>query len=286
MNLFKEKVAIVTGGASGIGRALCEELGRLGAMVFVTDINAEGAQQVTSSINSHGGRARMACLDVTQAEDLEKLIQEVASEHGRLDYMFNNAGIGIMGEFRNMNLDHWKRVVGVNLWGVIQGTNAAYKIMCQQGYGHIVNTASAAGLLPGAMGTVYNTTKHAVVGLSTSLHAESAAYGVNVSVVCPGFIQTPIFKSMVSVGINKDQAAKMLASVKMMDAGKCARIIVNGVARNKPIIPVTTLIHVFWLLYRMAPNLLINLIRKKAKKDLSLLSDPREMICDQKTTNV
>lgn len=273
MILFKDKVAIVTGGGSGIGRALCEELGRLGAVVVVADINAEGAQQVASGITSNSGRARMACLDVTQAEDVEKLIQEVASEHGRLDYMFNNAGIGIMGEFRHMTFDHWKRCIDVNLWGVIHGTNAAYKIMCQQGYGHIVNTASAAGLMPGAMAIVYHTTKHAVVGLSTSLHAESAAYGVNVSVVCPGFIDTAIFKSMEFVGVNKDLALKRLASVKMMDTGQCARIILKSVARNKPIIPVTTLIRVFWPLYRLAPNLLISLIRKKTKKDRSLLSD-------------
>ncbi|MCK5556949.1 MAG: SDR family NAD(P)-dependent oxidoreductase, partial [Candidatus Hydrogenedentes bacterium] len=92
MDRFKDKVAIVTGGASGIGRALCEELGRRGAVVVVADINAEGAEQVASGIAASGGRARAAHLDVSRGEDVRKLVAETVSEHGRLDYMFNNAG--------------------------------------------------------------------------------------------------------------------------------------------------------------------------------------------------
>ncbi len=275
MSLFKDKVAIVTGGGSGIGRALCEELGRVGAVVIVADINTEGALQVASSINSNGGRARMAHLDITQAGDVEKLVQETASEHGRLDYMFNNAGISIMGEMRNFNLDHWKRMIDVNLWGVIHGTAAAYRLMIGQGFGHIVNTASAAGLAPSAMSIPYTATKHAVVGLSTSLHAESAAYGVNVSVVCPGFIKTHIMESQELVKIDKSLLEEEMGKrpLKMMEPSVCARIILKEVARNKPIISITSLTTTYWLFYRLFPNFIISFVRKSNKKFWSFLQN-------------
>jgi NAD(P)-dependent dehydrogenase (short-subunit alcohol dehydrogenase family) len=180
---FEDKVVIVTGGASGIGRALCEELGQRGAKVIVADINVEGAEQVASAITTTGGLARAAPLDVSQVEAVQKLIEETAAEQGWLDFMFNNAGICMVGEVRDMDLEQWRRIVDVNLWGVIHGTTSAYQLMLGQGFGHIINIASADGLMPFPMMTAYSTTKHAVIGLSTGLRAEAAELGVKVSVV-------------------------------------------------------------------------------------------------------
>ncbi|MCP4428094.1 MAG: SDR family oxidoreductase, partial [Chloroflexi bacterium] len=162
MNHFKDKVAIVTGGASGIGRAVCRALGhREAAAVIVADINAEGARQTAASITAAGGHAYAAGLDVSQAEAVQNLVDETVSTHGRLDYMFNNAGIGIIGDTRDMELEQWQRLLDVNLWGVIYGTTSAYQVMVKQGFGHIVNTASAGGLFPLPFGTAYATSKYA-----------------------------------------------------------------------------------------------------------------------------
>jgi NAD(P)-dependent dehydrogenase (short-subunit alcohol dehydrogenase family) len=262
MEPFKDKVVIVTGGSSGIGRALCEELGRRGAVVTVADINMEGARLVALAIIKGGGRSNAAHLDVTQAEDVQKLVEETASTHGRLDYMFNNAGIGMAGEVRNMALEHWRNIVDVNLWGIIYGTASAYQVMIKQGFGNIVNTASAAGLIPGPMATAYSTTKHAVVGLSTSLRAEAAEFGVKVSVVCPGFVRTGIFDAATYFGNKREDVISSLSSIKMMDATDCARIILRGVGRNRAIITVTAFARLIWWLYRLRPTLLTPLERK------------------------
>lgn len=261
---FNEKVAIITGAASGIGRALSLELGQRKTTVIATDINAEGAEQVASEINADGGRAQAAHLDVTQAEEVQKLVEGTASEHGRLDYMFNNAGIAIAGEVRDMSLDHWRRIIDINLWGVIYGTMAAYPLMIEQGFGHIVNTASTAGLIGTPLLASYSTTKHAVVGLSTSLRAEAAGLGVKVSVVCPGFIKTGIFEAATVLKASREDAMAKGESLSM-EVTPAARKILRGVERNKPIINFPFSVRLMWWLYRMHPSSLAPLMRKAVR---------------------
>lgn len=193
MNCFQDKVAIVTGGGSGIGREVCVQLARAGAAVVVAaDINGEGAQETTNTVAAAGSQACAAQVDVAQSDAVQQLVDETVAKYGRLDYMFNNAGISIVGDMRDMTIDHWQHIVHVNLWGVIYGTMSAYPVMVKQGAGHIVNTSSMAGLVPAGTTTAYAATKHAVVGLSTSLRTEAANLGVMVSVACPAMVKTPI----------------------------------------------------------------------------------------------
>lgn len=255
---FNAQVAIVTGGASGIGRALCEELARRGAIVVVADINYAGAQSVAAAI---GGKARAAALDVTNAQDVERLVEDTIRAEGRLDYMFNNAGIGVGGEVRDLSLDDWRTAVDINLWGVIYGTTAAYAAMMRQGSGHIVNTASAAGLV-GEPGLIpYSVTKSAVVALSTALRAEAHTFGVRVSVVCPGFIDTAIFENAIGIKIDKDEFLAKLP-VRLVTAPDAAYAILRGVQRNESIIVFPFYARLAWWLMRINPAILAVFHRK------------------------
>lgn len=258
MDAFTDKVAIVTGGASGIGCALCKELSRQGAMSIVADINIEGAQQVVASITKAGGRARAVQVDVSQVEDLEKIIRGVAFEYGRLDYIFNNAGIALRGEVRDMSLEHWRRIIDVNLLGVLYGATTAYSLMVNQGHGHIVNIASILGLINLPTYTAYTTTKHAVVGFSASLRAEGAGLGVKVSVVCPGYIKTAIRNTTVILQskreLHKHRLRERIERISM-DATQAAKQILKSVSRNQAIIIFPFRTRLIWWLYRIQPAL-------------------------------
>ncbi len=261
MSYFAEAVGIVTGGASGIGRALCQELGLRGTRVLVTDINLVGAEQVASGIVAEGGRAGAACLDVTQADAVRSTVEDTTSRWGRLDFMFNVAGICMVGEVRDMQLEQWRRIMDVNLWGVIYGTMAAYNVMVQQGSGHILNMGSADGLMPFPMMAAYATTKAAVIEFSTSLRAEAAGLGVRVSVACPGSIRTPMhdYSTLVTQLRDADALRKQFNEqydYLAMDAADCARAILRGVERNRDIIVVTAFSRLCWWLYRLNPALI------------------------------
>lgn len=270
MNPFTDKVAMVTGGASGIGRALCEGLGRRGAVVIVADINSKGARQIATTINKKGGRAHAADLDVSKSAQTKQLIHDTTKQYGHLDYLFNNAGIAVIGETLDMELEHWRRTINVNLWGVVYGTAIAYQVMAKQGFGHIVNTASAAGLVPVPGLTAYSATKHAVVGLSLALRVEAARLGVKVSVVCPGIIRTNIPHAATYLKIDREAALSLVHSVRMMDVDKCAHVILRGVARNKAVIRVTPFAYIISWLFRLHPALMTPWYRK-AHKEFKLL---------------
>jgi NAD(P)-dependent dehydrogenase (short-subunit alcohol dehydrogenase family) len=274
MSSFKDKVAIITGAASGIGRALCNELSLNGAILVMADINADSLEQAAAEINRSGGRAVAAPLDVTRAEEVQALIDGTVAAHGRLDYMFNNAGIGVAGEVRDLSLDHWRHIIDVNLWGVIYGTSAAYAAMVKQGFGHIVNTASLVGLIGSPMMTPYATTKFAVVGLSTSLRVEGEQLGVKVSAVCPGFIQTGIFDAATYINTRQEDIEAKLP-FKPLAAAKAARHILRGVARNKAIIAFPFYARLAWWLQRINQSLTLPLARKTVKEFRAVRAEGR-----------
>lgn len=261
MSPFRDSIAIVTGGASGIGRALCEELARRGAVVVVADLDEAGARAVAEGI---GGRASWAALDVRDAAAVKRVVEETAAAHGRLDYLFNNAGLAVTGEVRDLDLEHWRKVIDVNLWGVLHGIAAAYPILVRQGSGHIVNTASLAGLLGIPCSSPYATTKFAVVGLSQNLRVEAEDLGVKVSAVCPSYIRTGIFDASTYVRSSKEEILSLIP-FKMMEAGEAVRQILRGVERNQALIVLPSYARLLWRLARLFPGMPLWLNRKSVR---------------------
>ena len=239
--LFKNKTAIVTGGASGIGRALAIEMSLHGCNVVLADLQADAAEDVLKTIHALGGKGSVEILDVTCFSAVEALVKKTAVQNGGLDFIFNNAGIGIGGRVSRHTMDHWKKIIDVNLMGVIHGIQAAYPLMREQGFGHIINTASIGGLMPTPHAVSYAMTKHAVVGLSTSLRPEAASFGVQVVTLCPGVVRTPLLKNCGKYGtmitpVPMDVQLRTWERMKPMEAHDFARRALGEIAAGKSII--------------------------------------------------
>lgn len=252
------QTAIVTGGASGIGRALGEELARAGVHVVLADRQTELAEQVAEGIRERGGSATASALDVRDAEAFRSLVQKTAAASGRLDYLFNNAGIIVAGETHGFEPADWDEVIDVNLRGVAHGILAAYPLMVRQGFGHIVNTASMWGLYTFPLQISYTATKHGVVGLSRALRVEARRFGVNVSVLCPGPIRTPILDGGGRYGrfkpdLDATVMAQALERFRPMDPPLLARRVIRAVKRNRAIIIEPRWWRMLWYLDRVSP---------------------------------
>ncbi len=273
------KVAFVTGGASGIGAALTAELVRGGAEVWIADRQIGRAEKLAQSLSDGGAKVHAIELDVRDFSSFECGVAEAAERSGRIDYLFNNAGIGVSGEIDSYSLDDWTDVFDVNLLGVVNGIQAVYPVMIRQGSGHIVNTASMAGLTTTVGQASYTATKHAVVAISRTLRVEAERHGVRASALCPGVIRTPIltggeYGRINMAGVSDDEMLRSWERLRPMDADKFAERVLRAVLRNDAMIIVPGWWKAWWYLERVSPALALRFSKRLLEQLRDMESTP------------
>ncbi|MCR6031589.1 SDR family NAD(P)-dependent oxidoreductase [Nocardioides sp. zg-579] len=255
---FTGRHALVTGGGSGIGAALVRALVAAGAHVVVADLDEVAAQRVAEAA-AGPGTARAVRLDVTDAAAVQAVVDDVVARAGRIDLVFNNAGITFGGETEDLTLAHWDAIIDVNIRGVVHGVAAAYPHLVRQGRdgwgGHIVNTASMGGIMAAGLITSYVMTKHAVVGLSLALRTEAAAKNVGVTVLCPAAVETPILeKGHLGRFHGRDYYLKGQGVRRPLDPDVLAAQALAAVAADRPMLVTPRPARIAWRVGRLAPR--------------------------------
>jgi NAD(P)-dependent dehydrogenase (short-subunit alcohol dehydrogenase family) len=276
MKSLNGKIVVVTGAGSGLGRAIADYFARKGAVIVVTDINITSANETLDRIKEKGGNGIVLQVDVSKVEQVEKMISFTIDKYGSIDFLFNNAGAAINGEFKDMTLEHWRKMMDVNFWGIIYACKSIYPIMIKQGYGYIINVASFAGLIPGGLMASYSTSKHAAVGFTLNLRSEAKQYGIKVIALCPGYLETPMHESALNVSDyviehDKKYRAKKHNWPKPED---CINHMMRGVMKNKCIVVSPRKQIPFWWLNRLFPSFVpliwsrvIKIMKKKYKQN-------------------
>ncbi|MGX9886753.1 SDR family oxidoreductase [Streptomyces sp. NPDC002276] len=261
---FGGQLVLVTGAGSGIGRATAFAFAEAGARVVAVDRDAESAARTAELARLIGAPEAWAeTADVSDGQAMEKLAAKVAGEYGVVDVLVNNAGIGLSGSFFDTTPEDWKKVLDVNLWGVIHGCRLFGKQMAERGQGgHIVNTASAAAFQPSKTLPAYGTSKAAVLMLSECLRAELSGQGIGVSAICPGLVNTNITSTARFAGVDADEEKRRqkrsarLYGLRNYPPEKVADAILRAVVRDQAVVPVTPEARGAHLLSRFAPRAL------------------------------
>ncbi|MFF9688030.1 SDR family oxidoreductase [Streptomyces sp. NPDC014623] len=270
-NRFGGRLVLVTGAAAGIGRATALSFAEAGARVVAVDRDAEGVARTAETARLLGAPAAWGeAVDVGDEQAMEELAERIAAEAGVVDVLVNNAGVGMAGAFLETTSEDWRKVLDVNLWGVIHGCRIFGGRMAARGQGgHIVNVASAAAYQPSRALPAYSTSKAAVLMLSECLRAELAERSIGVSAVCPGLVNTGITGTAHFAGTDEAEEQRLrkrtarLYSLRNYPAEKVARAILDAVVHNRAVVPVTPEAHGARLLSRISPRLLRGVARMK-----------------------
>jgi short-subunit dehydrogenase len=255
MRTLRDRVAVVTGAASGIGRALSIELAGEGCDLALCDIDEEGLSETGAQARALGRKVSLHRVDVADRERMQRFASEVIESHGRVNLVVNNAGVGVASSFEQHTLEDWEWIIGINLWGVIYGCRFFLPHLRQAKDAHIVNVSSLFGLVPVPMMTSYSATKAAIGAMSESLWMELHQEGIDVTVVYPGGVVTNVARSSRAF----DPVFKAL-SVEVIDQysitpQQCAKRIVKGIKKNELRVVVTPVAHTMETFKRLSPNL-------------------------------
>jgi NAD(P)-dependent dehydrogenase (short-subunit alcohol dehydrogenase family) len=268
---LKNKNVLITGAASGIGRAAALAFARRGARIIATDINLVALRQVQMDVEALGSRCTIHQLDVSSSDAVRELAEKLHASLGALDVLINNAGIGYLGQFLQSDLAHWQRVLDINVMGVVHGCYHFIPQMLKAGGPrHVLNVASAAGLYPSPTMAAYAASKHAVFGFNEVLKMELADSDICVTTVCPGIINTPIThaRNNVSPSVDEAQLTRLHKYYQTKGCGPevVAEGMVRAVQKNQDLLLVGPFAKVLFHLRRLSLGLLRRFVLSDARK--------------------
>lgn len=250
---LKGKTAVITGAASGIGRALALELAKQGCTILLADINEAGLKETCELVMRSGGIGEIFLCDVSKLDNVMKMADHCFEKWGRVDILINNAGVASIGFMGDIPMKDWEWIVSINFWGVVYGCHAFVPRMKKQGSGYIVNVASAAGILSSAEMSPYNATKAAVIAISETLKSELAPYDIGVTVLCPTFIKTNLLDRMRFT----DDFQRKCSTTGMDNARwtpeKIACLVIDAVKKEKMYVVPQAAARIFWFSKRISP---------------------------------
>lgn len=260
MERFKNKIVVITGAGSGLGRGLAIDFAKLGWKVAVSDINMERAEESARLVDGAGGNGLVVRCDVTKPEEVQALADAVISKWGSVDIIINNAGVPVVGYMEKIPLEDWKYEIDIMLMGVIYGCRTFIPIFKKQGWGHIVNTASSAGIVSFAEMSPYNVTKAGVIALSETLRQELRGSNIGVTVICPTFFKTNL---MDNVRYTDERQFKMgQAFFEKFSFGtveSVSRDTLKAIKKNKLYVLPQPDAKIYWLMKRMTPHTFFNI---------------------------
>lgn len=274
--MMKDKRTIaITGGASGLGRALALRFAQAGWNVAIADVNAQRGEAALAEIRAlHTDTFYQHC-DVRVAEDVLRWRDAIVARWQQIDVVVNNAGVATFGSIDRCSLDDWHWVIDINLMGVVRGCKYFSELFKQQGFGHLVNTASMAGLIHSPEMSSYNATKAAVVALSETLRAELKPYGIAVTVVCPGFFPTNLAESTRSPDANAQALVSKMLQRSPIGADDIADMIFSAIARRQYLVVPHRAYRHLWYLKRFLPFLYAILMGKIGAKIASMRNNKK-----------
>jgi short-subunit dehydrogenase len=246
---FKNKTCVVTGGASGIGWALVQQLIDYGAQVTYLDLHQTTRPFKTRAENS----VKFIRCDLEDEKEINLAFDSINTQAHGIDLWINNAGIGFTGEFNDLALNDWSKVISLNLTGLFICSHLAYKQMVKQQHGQIINISSMAGLITFPLGAPYAASKFGAYALSRVMRMEGSVYGIKVNTACPGYVESNLLQNSKLLGVEKNFFVKQIP-FKAISSDRAASIILNGARKNKAVIVFPRYAYFLWLLCRFIPT--------------------------------